>query len=99
MDSIDQRHALNGLIYSNAWSDIMVPALERRRQDLNKILIDPRRKRQDNYSDDFIRGAIAGLTWALRLPSSTLARIESEIIMNSTETPYTDLDEPTSLEN
>lgn len=98
-DDIDYRAALLGIIASPAWNDIIAPAIERKRQEYNQILLDPRQKRRDNFNDDVTRGVIIGLTWVLKLPHSSLARIDSSLRAQQSDPYATQLDEPTSSEN
>ncbi len=69
------------LINSTSWVDFLYPEIEKRRQDLTLILLDPVKEKRQNYaSDDFIRGAISALTWAARLPKSRLKQMQQPIV-------------------
>lgn len=85
---------LRGLIWSRAWREFLAPLIEQRRQDLNKILLDPRIKRQDSANDDFLRGAISALTWVLGLPRQNLTKLEAEeaSLLRSESDPLHELD-------
>lgn len=98
-DDIDYRASLLGIIASPAWNDIIAPAIERKRQEYNQILLDPRQKRRDNFNDDVTRGVIIGLTWVLKLPTSSLAKLDSALRAEQADSYLSPLDESTSSEN
>lgn len=76
------------LIVSTSWTDFLYPEIEKRRQDLTLILLDPAKEKRQNYAnDDFIRGAISALTWVARLPSNRLKQMMQKPIVQQDNYP------------
>lgn len=77
----DRLEDINSLLGSTAWSDFLYPEIEKRRQDLTLILLDPLKEKRQNYAnDDFIRGAVSALTWVARLPKNRLKQMQQPVI-------------------
>lgn len=68
--------ALRVLLYTNAWSEFFVPAIETMKTEWYQRLIDPGQKRNENFPDDYIRGCIATLDVVLHLPDALIAEAD-----------------------
>ena len=84
----EQVDNIRALLGSMAWGDFLYPAIERRRQDLTLILLDPAKEKRQNYAnDDFIRGAISALTWVAKLPRSELNKLTQAPVVKQDDYP------------
>lgn len=94
-----EREDIQHLVMSRSWQNFLSPAIEKRRQELTLILLDPMREKRQNYAnDDFIRGAISALTWVARLPSNRLRQMSQEPVVPTAEYPELDSADPSSEE-
>jgi len=75
----DRLDNIRALIDSTSWVEFLYPEIEKRRQELTVILLDPVKEKRQNYAnDDFIRGAISALTWVARLPKQRLKQLTQQ---------------------
>ena len=90
-DEIEQIQLLLG---SDSWAVFLYPQIEKRRQQLNLILLDPRKNKRENTSDDFLRGAISALTWVARLPKNRLSQLVQKPPIHQDQYPELDEADP-----
>lgn len=84
----DRLDDIRALIGSSSWVDFLYPEIEKRRQELTLILLDPvREKRQTYANDDFMRGAISALTWVARLPKNRLKQLTQTPLVQQDDYP------------
>ena len=95
----DRLDDIRRLIGSTSWTDFLYPEIEKRRQELTLILLDPVKEKRQNYAnDDFIRGAISALTWAARLPSKRLKQLTPTPLVQQDDYPELSPADPDSEE-
>lgn len=71
---IDEKHRnLAHLLLSLGWNDVFKPVALQRIKTLYDRLLDPQGSRKDKLPDDFVRGQIAALRWALEWPEKEMA--------------------------
>lgn len=83
----DKVQDISSLLLSDGWNWFLAPEIEKRRQALNLILLDPRKNKRENTSDDFLRGAISALTWVARLPKNRLAELTQQPLVREDDYP------------
>lgn len=99
MDEQDRLDDIRSLIASSSWVDFLYPEIEKRRQELTLILLDPIKEKRQNYADDnFIRGAISALTWVARLPRQRLTQLTQQPLVQQDDYPELSPADPGSEE-
>lgn len=91
MNPQDLAEELAYMLQSEAWKDCY-KELEKRRQEYLLLLVSPSESRRAKYPDDFLRGAVAALTLAQRLPGRRAAALRQFAVANETASEYNDLD-------
>lgn len=87
MEEYGEKDHIQALLLSGAWVRFLYPEIEKRRRELNLILLDPRQNKRQNTSDDFLRGAISALTWVARLPKNRLLQITAQPAVQQDDYP------------
>ena len=70
--------AVRFIVNSDAWVRFFVPSLESINKSYVSLLIDPSKKREENYSDDYLRGWIAALNSLVDLPQALIAQADAQ---------------------
>lgn len=79
---------LEFVLNSPSYEAVFAPYLRQRRDNLNALLLDPSRQRQDVYNDDFLRGGIVTIDGLLTLFTQLIEETRMERI-NRTQIEFT----------
>jgi hypothetical protein len=70
---------------SQAWQDFFEPRLKDIRLTMLELLADPSKAREEQKSDDYIRGCIATIQHFLDLPQSLIADADAQAAAREAE--------------
>lgn len=68
------------VLNSPSYIDVFEPYLRTRRDSLNRLLLDPKPRRQREYTDDFLRGGIIAIDELLSFFGKLIAETEMDKI-------------------
>lgn len=68
----DEHRALAFLLMCPAWDAIYKARIAEKAKEMNAILLDPRAEVRNAYPDDYIRGFISALKWAIEWPDQEM---------------------------
>ena len=68
----DEHKALAFMLQCRGWEGLFKPRVAEKVQEFYQQILDPSRSRKEKLNDDYLRGAIAALKWAVTWPDQEL---------------------------
>jgi len=75
------------MLKTPAWEGLYRATIATRVKEYYRLLIDPSQKRKENLNDDFLRGAIHALQWAVTWPDQEMDKAAAELLQRAANEP------------
>lgn len=81
----EEHRALGYMLKTSAWEGLYRATIAERVKEYYRLLIDPSLKRKESLGDDFLRGAIHALQWAVTWPEQEMTKAAAELLQRASE--------------